>query len=49
MSKITFEPVVEELEIIDIDVSDLYNAIWIDVVICLMLLIGLYKIIQKLK
>lgn len=49
MSKITFEPIVETLQPLNIDVSELYDTIFIDLLLGLVLLISVYSVIKKLK
>lgn len=49
MSKVTFERIYEAPQPIDIDVSQLYSTVWIDVSLCAMLVFVAYKIIKSLK
>ena len=49
MSKITFEPIVETDQPLNIDVLDLYSTIWIDALLGMVLLISMYCVIKKLK
>lgn len=51
MSKITFQPIEESVQPlnIDIDVSDLYDSFFIDVALVAILLISLFCVVKKLK
>ena len=49
MSKITFEPIVESTQPLNIDVSELYDTVWIDLFLGLVLLLSIYSVIKKLK
>lgn len=51
MSKITFQPIEETVQPlnIDIDVTDLYDSFLVDIILVVVLLTSLFCVVKKLK